>query len=298
MNLNYLYYFKVLAETEHYTHAATLLKITQPSLSHAIHCLEEELNAYLFGKQGRNIKLTKYGKIFYNYINEGLLQIEKGQSVLQSITSPKNGQIDLGFIYTLGARFVPQLLKSFLSIEENKNVHFSLNQGTTSQLIQGLKEEKYDIVLCSHVHNEKEIHFLPVVKENLVVIVPNNHPYANRKEIDLSLLKEEKFVYYSKSSGIRPLLDSLFEKVNIEPHIACEVEEDSAVMGLVGINYGIAIVPDIPLIDTFPIHKLKIINPSYERYIYLATMKNRYLPPAVHTFCNFLIQNVTVNNIE
>ena len=64
---------------------------------------------------------------------------------------------------------------------------FSLNQGTTSQLIQGLKEEKYDIVLCSHVHNEKEIHFLPVVKENLVVIVPNNHPYANRKEIDLSL---------------------------------------------------------------------------------------------------------------
>ena len=53
MNLNYLYYFKVLAETEHYTHAATLLKITQPSLSHAIHCLEEELNAYLFEKQGK-----------------------------------------------------------------------------------------------------------------------------------------------------------------------------------------------------------------------------------------------------
>ena len=93
MNLNYLYYFKVLAETEHYTHAATLLKITQPSLSHAIHCLEEELNAYLFEKQGRNIKLTKYGKIFYNYINEGFCKSKKGQSVLQSMLLQKTDKL-------------------------------------------------------------------------------------------------------------------------------------------------------------------------------------------------------------
>ena len=48
MNLNHLYYFKVLAETEHYTQAANMLNITQPSLSHAISQLEDELNCYLF----------------------------------------------------------------------------------------------------------------------------------------------------------------------------------------------------------------------------------------------------------
>ena len=65
MNLNHLQYFRVLAQSEHYTHAANELNITQPSLSHAIASLEKELGIYLFEKQGRNIKLTKYGRIFY-----------------------------------------------------------------------------------------------------------------------------------------------------------------------------------------------------------------------------------------
>ncbi|MEE0473273.1 MAG: LysR family transcriptional regulator [Holdemanella biformis] len=79
MNLNHLYYFKILAETEHYTQAANMLNITQPSLSHAISQLEDELNCYLFEKQGRNIRLTRYGKIFYEYVKKGLSEIELGQ---------------------------------------------------------------------------------------------------------------------------------------------------------------------------------------------------------------------------
>ena len=63
MNLNYLRYFRVLAKMEHYTKAAEELAITQPSLSHAMSTLEKELGTYLFEKDGRNIKLTKYGKI-------------------------------------------------------------------------------------------------------------------------------------------------------------------------------------------------------------------------------------------
>ena len=65
MNLNYLRYFRVLAKLEHYTKAAEELSITQPSLSHAMSSLEKDLGTYLFERDGRNIKLTKYGKIYY-----------------------------------------------------------------------------------------------------------------------------------------------------------------------------------------------------------------------------------------
>ena len=64
MNLNHLKYFVKLAQIEHYTKAAKELCITQPSLSNAIAMLENELGTYLFEKQGRNITLTKYGKLF------------------------------------------------------------------------------------------------------------------------------------------------------------------------------------------------------------------------------------------
>ena len=296
MNLNHLQYFRVLAQTEHYTQAANLLDITQPSLSHAIALLEKELGCYPFEKQGRNIKLTKYGRIFYEYIEKGLQEIDLGERRLRDLTSQENGWIDLAFIYTLGSHYVPHLLQSFLAQSQNRNVKFSLKQGNTTEILQGLKEEKYDIAFCSYVEHQPDINFLPIAQEEVVAIVSHSHPLALHDSVDLAQLKEETFVYYDKQSGIRPLLDSLFEKVQIRPNIICEVEEDSAVIGLVAINYGIALVPDIALLDQFPVKKLKITNPPHERYIYLATVKNRYLPPAVHTFCNFIVHHTSIKN--
>lgn len=296
MNLNHLYYFQVLAETEHCTQAASILNITQPSLSHAISALEKDLGCYLFEKQGRNIKLTKYGRIFYDYIQKGLHEIQLGEKRLRDLTSQENGWIDLAFIYTLGSHYVPNLLQNFLTLPNHKNIKFSLKQGNTTEIIQGLLQEKYDVAFCSYVENQPDINFLPIAQEEIVLVVSRHHPLAVHDEIDLAQLKEETFVYYDKQSGIRPLLDSLFKQVHFQPNIICEVEEDSAVIGLVAINYGIALVPNIGILDNFPIKKLKITNPSYERFIYLATVKNRYLSPAVHNFCNYIVHNTTIKN--
>lgn len=83
MNLNHLQYFRVLARLEHYTQAAKELSITQPSLSHAISSLENDLNTYLFEKEGRNIKLTKYGRFFLEYVENALNELEIGEKNLK-----------------------------------------------------------------------------------------------------------------------------------------------------------------------------------------------------------------------
>lgn len=298
MNLNHLFYFRVLAQTEHYTQAANLLNITQPSLSHAISSLEKELGIYLFEKQGRNIKLTKYGRIFYDYVNKGMHEIELGEKRIKDLSSKNSGLIDLGFIYTLGSHYVPNLIHNFLSVQENKNIKFSLKQGNTTEILQGLKDEKYDIAFCSYVDQQPDINFLPIAQEELIVIVSKNHPLAVYDEIDLRKIQHEKIVYYDKESGIRPLIDSLFHQINCKPEIICEVEEDSAVIGLVAVNYGVAVVPNIAMIDSFSVKAIKIIDPPHERYIYLATVKNRYLPPAVHTFCNYIVHHTTMCNLH
>ena len=69
MNYNYLLYFSVLAETEHYTQAAARLGISQPSLSSAIHNLENDLGGVkLFEKVGRNIRLTDQGRFYQHKV--------------------------------------------------------------------------------------------------------------------------------------------------------------------------------------------------------------------------------------
>lgn len=78
MNLNQLHYFVTLAHMEHFTKAAEELDITQPSLSHAMTTLEQELGTKLFQKQGRGVSLTKYGQIFLKYAEESLRILDMG----------------------------------------------------------------------------------------------------------------------------------------------------------------------------------------------------------------------------
>ncbi|MBD7910606.1 MULTISPECIES: LysR family transcriptional regulator [Clostridium] len=291
MNLNHLHYFRVLAKTEHYTQAAKELSITQPSLSHAISTLEKDLGTYLFEKQGRNIRLTKYGLFFLGYVENALNELEIGEKKLRGLTSSSTGTIDLGFIYTLGSHIMPNLMKDFLSNEEYKNISFSLFQGTTKKIIEGLKSEKFDLGFCSFMENEDDIDFIPILEEELVLVVSKNHELASQDTVDLKYLEKYPFIFFNKESGMRPHIDNLFNKVNITPKVICEVEEDSAILGLVSINYGIAIVPNIYLIKNFDVKVLHITNPLIKRYIYMASVKNKYISPSASSFRSFIISN-------
>ena len=288
MNLNYLRYFRVLAKMEHYTKAAEELAITQPSLSHAMSTLEKELGTYLFEKDGRNIKLTKYGKIYYEYVEKALGELEEGEKRIKELIGIGTGSVELGYIFTLGPEFVPKLVNGFINEEGNSKVKFTFGQGTTSCLLKDLKSEKYDIVFSSIAKDEEEIEFVPIMEEELVVIVDKDHDLASKSSVDLAEISEYPFIAFGNKSGIRQIIDGLFEAVNVKPNIICEVEENNAIAGLVEVKYGISVVPKITALKYFNVKILPISNPKHKRYIYMATLKNKYQSPTMKMFKNYV----------
>jgi DNA-binding transcriptional LysR family regulator len=294
MNLNHLYYFKTLARVEHYTRAAQELSITQPSLSHAISSLEEELGTYLFEKKGRRVVLTKYGKLFLDYVTTSLDTLEIGVKKTRAMTSESSGIIDIGYIFTLGSRFIPRLAKNFLEEQKGKQIDFTFSQGITEQIIEGLKEEKYDIVFCSQMISEKEIEFIPIVQEEIKLVVSKDHPLAGREEVYLSETLEYEQIYFRKGSGFRNFLDHEFEKLGQMPKISYEVEEDSAMAGLVESGFGIAVMPDIPMLDMMEVSVIPIKEPKIKRYIYMAKMRNKYLSPVVQSFAKYVLAHKNI----
>ncbi|PZT56589.1 LysR family transcriptional regulator [Paenibacillus silvae] len=289
MNLRHLEYFRVLADLEHYTQAAGRLCITQPSLSHAIAELEKELEVPLFEKQGRNVRLTKFGKHFLQYASNALDELDRGEKKIRQLACPSKGVVELAFIYTLGARFVPRVVQAFASHEQNKEVQLLFYQGSTTDIIHQLKDERCDLAFCSKVDGEPDIEFVPIAKQELVVIVHPSHPLAAYDRVDLKSTAGYPFICFNRGSGVRPVIDQLFEQSGVTPNIICEVEEDTAMAGLVSINYGIAVMPCISSLAQFPVKAVKIASPSYERFIYLASVKNRYLAPASARFRDFAI---------
>ncbi len=284
MNLNQLYYFVKLAETEHYTKAAEELNISQPSLSHSIRALESELGTRLFEKRGRNIVLTRYGSLFREYAEQSLKTLDTGVRKVRSLTGQTEGVIELAYIYTLGSEFVPQLVSDFIHTYEELNVKFRFTVGNTSEVIQGLKDEKYDIGFCSMAEKESGIQFTPVGTENLVVVVPKGHPLSYSGTVDLEQAAAYPQIFYTPNSGLRPVVDRMFERLKIRPDIAYEIEEDGSMAGLVAQNFGIAVMPEIPVLKTLDVDVLELRNQHEKRYVYMARNRGQYEPPLVRRF--------------
>ena len=292
MNLNQLLYFCALAKLEHYTRAAEELQISQPTLSQAISSLEKEIGIGLFEKHGRNVVLTKDGKIYLSYVETALRELEEGKTYIQRLNCPGSGHINLAFISTVGAYFIPRLITGFIEREEHRDVMFSCFEGNTDDILSGLKEERFDIAICSKKENEPHFDFIPVLQQDLVILTPTGHPLAGRKSLRLRETAAYPFILHTSKTGMRPIEDKLFKNCGIAPIISCEVEIDRSIAGLVAAGLGIALVSRSPDIENFDIMTIPLIDPLYSRYIYMTTYRRHRLPASVRNFKAFVLSRV------
>ena len=294
MHFNQLLYFCVLAKTEHYTQAAKLLSITQPSLTHSIKELEKELGVCLFNKHGRNVKINQYGVFLYEHVSPILSNLEKTRSELITMIDPRKGTIHLSFLPPLAQKFIPTIISEFVKSEENSQIHFVLNQGGSEDITNDFIENKTDIAFTSHIESDG-ITSIPIMKQEFFLITPLEHPLADKEEIDLAEAAPFPFVYYDKKSVLRPIVDTLFKSISVKPTIAYQLADDSAVCSFVAANLGVAVVPHIIGLEHFPVKVIKIKRPLHNRFIYLSFCTDKYMSPPVKKFKDFVLETYQVS---
>lgn len=287
MNLYHLRYFVTLAHMEHYTKAAEQLSITQPSLSHAISSLEKELGIKLFEKDGRNVVLTRHGKDFLKDVERSLDILDSGAERMKAAGSGA-GRLDIALLRTLSTEFVPEMIRGFLSEYPFKNIDFHFSNGLTADMLEDLKKQKYDIAFCSKMDNQPAIEFIPIARQDLVVIVPLGHPLAERTSIRLSETLPYPQILFSAKSGLRSVIDKLFDQCEGYPTPVFEIEEDQAIAGFVANGFGIAVVPNMPILTNMKLKVIPISEPNWERRFYMALLKDHYRPPLVENFKRYV----------
>ena len=290
MNLNQLQYFVALARVQHFGKAAESLGITQPSFSYAIAQLEEELGVMLFDRKGRPPALTEEGPLFLDYAERSLDILDHGVREMRRIAAGQ-GTIRMGFLRTLGLSFVPDLASDFLKTCEPGTVRFEFHSGLSQPLLQELKEDIFDVVFCTKMEDDPLIEYVPVSRQDLVLIVPEGHPLAGCRETALEETIPYPQIFFSPCSGLRPVIDQLFEKTGKKPKIAYEVEEDQVIAGLVSRGFGIAVVPYMEELERMKVQIIQISSPAWERSFYMATLKRRHLTPLVEHFRQFALEN-------
>lgn len=295
MNLDHLRYFVKLSELRHYTRAAEQLCISQPSLSHAISQLESELGVPLFEKSGRNTVLTRYGEEFLECAQRSLGILDAGMEFLQR-SAKGEGVVRLGFLRTLGVDFIPKLTSNFIAADPNSGVEFSFHSDLSSGLIDGLLQHKFDLVFCSEPERSLGLTATPVTSQKLVMIVPNGHPLADRGSIGLAETLEYPAVWFAKGSGLRKVVDGMYEQVGGKPISVIETEEDEVIAGLVAAGFGIAVVPDMDMLHKLDISVLEITSPPYHRDFFMVWDDSVFMSPAAQRFRSFVLGRASTRN--
>lgn len=288
MNLNQLYYFQMVAELQHYHQAAAELNISQPSLSRSMANLEEELGLFLFEKQGRNIVLTKYGRIFAEHVNKIIDELENTKKRMENLASSTDGHIDIAYVSPLAKHYIPFSARRFLDIEENRNVTFSFSQDYTAKMIEGLKADRFDVVFGSYSEGESDLSFVPIIRQELVAIVPHDHELAGLDEIEARQIENYSLIAYERYSGLGKFTRKLFKELEINPEIICESSDEGSIVALVEAGFGVAIVARVSEVERANVKILPLKDVGMHHDVYMIYHKYRYLAPAVQNFINFI----------
>lgn len=292
MNLNQLYYFQSLAAHEHYTKAAEELHIAQPTLSKAIAALEQELGTYLFEKKGRNITLTKQGKHYLEYVKAALSELERGNDYLRKEQNMAEGYIDLGMVTSVEYDMVPQWIKSFLDFT-GKKVFFSCKTGTSHQLVNGLKDNQFDLIFCTAIPLEPQIEFVPVFEQLLVAAVPAGHRFASRRTIHIREMEPENIIIHTRSSSMWDITSQIYREAGVAIRVAGEAEEDRTIIGMIRAGIGCAIMTDNPEIHTDGVALIPLTGISFKRYISMGYRKEQARPYMAEQFRRHIIDSVS-----
>ena len=264
------------------------MNISEPSLSRSIAALENELGVTLFEKRGRNVTLTKAGEIFLEHVTQILDDVTRASNKMQQIAT-NGGHIDIAYVSPLAREFIPNTVRAFLSLEQNKNITFHFFQDITSMNIEGLKKGSYDLIFGSYSANEPNIEFIPIIKQDLVAILPIGHPLGKKAEIEAGDFEKYPVLGYARHSGLGKYTRNFFNDHGVIPNFICESPDENGIASLVAKNFGIALVADVDTIhrDDICIRPL-ISQETFSHTVYMGYMRGKYQLPAVQRFIQFV----------
>jgi DNA-binding transcriptional LysR family regulator len=246
MNIKYLEYFVTLAQTLNFTHAASVLHITQPAFSRHISSLEEEIGLKLFERNKRTVRLTAAGKallpeterVLQNY-NWG---IHKAKRAKEGFTQ----SIKIGFQNDARNQKFAEFAVYFA--EKYPDIELILQEYPFFEMYAALRNDEVDLIIGNaQGYLSEEFDYYEFDKHNYCVVLHEKHPLADREIIYPHEIADEPFIvlmhHIVLSSSIH-MLTSLCERLGVVPRIVGRSKVLPSLLFKVACNQGISILTD------------------------------------------------------
>jgi len=243
VELRQLRYFAAIAEAGSFTRAALRLHVSQPPLSTQIRALEQELGTRLLARTNRGVTLTGAGAVFYEETRAVLARLDGARRKALQADRGDVGTLSVGFVSIADYGILPPALKGFRG--QFPLVEVQLHELTTDAQIRELRASRLDLGLGLAPVEEPDLEFKRLLREELVLAAPSDHPAARGGAVDLRSLSKASFIVPPRdvAPGLYDLTISRCRAAGFAPRIVQNARQMQTVIGLVSCGMGLALVP-------------------------------------------------------
>lgn len=200
MEFRQLEYFIAVAEERHFTRAARRLRVAQSGLSASIRTLERDLGAELFIRNTRSVELTDAGRALLAEARHTIAGLTAAREAVAAVQGLLSGRLVVGSLQCIGSLNVAELLARFH--QAHPGVEIRLRQGSSTELTEQVRVGDVDVAFVSVPANPPAgVTFTPLGEEPMMLACAAHHPFAEYELVNLTDLKEERFVDFHPPVG-------------------------------------------------------------------------------------------------
>lgn len=295
MTLNQLQNFQSLARTQHYQHSAEQLGISQPALSRSISSLELELGATLFEKKGRNVVLSRFGRVFAEHIFTAMHEIDTGVAHVRDLTDPEKSVVEISLNYAAANIYLPSILRKYMDLKHKKELTFQFRQSNTPDILKDVREGISEIGFCAYMEDQPEIRYYPVVHAPLRLLAPLGHSLAAKSQVTLKEISQYPQIF---SVDKTHYVENMMLTQGLQPIVACRMGEDRSIANLVACGFGLSVLPYDPQLEACGVALVPISDECAYREFYLAISRTRMLSSRARDFCSFVLKDAKKSGVQ
>jgi DNA-binding transcriptional LysR family regulator len=288
VDILHLKYFVEVAKQKNFTKASQILLVSQPSISKMIKSLEDELNVTLLDRSERQINLTDAGVVVYEQALNILQSVEDVYTSVNELVQIKKGTIKLGLMPTTGVLLFPNVLAGFK--KEYPQIDIQMVEYSAKQLNHKVEQGEIDLGITVLPINSELFETIPLLSEELVVLVDLEHWLAEKESVRLTDLKKESFILLTEDYALHDVVEQACMQSGFEPNVAYKSSLWDLIGEMVTTKLGISIIPRsmVSRFNNRNVHAISISEPYIEWKLVLIYKKNKYLSYASREFIEYV----------
>lgn len=266
-----------------FTKAADILNYSQSGVSRMISDLEKEWDVTLLERNRNGVKLTSDGSKILPVAKSLCDEYDKLQMQIDDLHGVKSGMIRIGTLSSITAHWLPNIFKAFQ--HDYPGIDYELLLGDYTEIEEWIKEGRVD---CGFLRAPTcpEFEVIPLARDRLLAILPENHPLEKLDKIPIEALCNEPFMLLEK--GAKAEISEIFERKGLKPRVQFTTWDDYSIMALVESGLGVSMLPELILKRVpYRIVAKELTVPVY-RSIVLAIRDKKTASIALKRFLDYL----------